>query len=580
MDPMEPDPGQSCYIWQDECKNHYLYGDSKHVHILIWQDGDGKVPIAIDIATALWTHRKGAVRILTEGSHTGFGPLYDIDVLLQWADLLLVACLQADTLAKMLHGIMDTPLLRLLRSWNVTKKAAIIPAMPRLAWENPMTRKQLSKIRRKWNWIRVFESMVWDTEETPLIAYSCWFGMQECLDALENQIDLLMLGHDHIPPVATGSRALTASQSNKVKLPSEIWSIILQHTGDWELAKALGIYTNLPVPAEWRYSTTVTGHNFMHSLEWTILTGNQQDVVQFFQARGPPKTLSRLCVKLIIKFSRTDILSYLEANFKDLFWSQFGHTLIPTKASAVFGQTAVLDWWKRSPSFLTKDYNTDALDLASKSGYIHVLQWWRTSGLLLRYTDAALEQASAQGRIEVLEWWRSASTSPDRGHKSSDNLPQTPATVQDEIANHKPPKPPPLQLKVGKSLIYAAQNGQASTIRWWMTSGIPTVHEEAVARTASASGHANVLRLWKEIKGEKMQYDNQVLVGPTKNGHVDVLEWWKSSGYRVEYKTCDIEEALEDSVGGQKETDIRSWWARNGLNLGVGTSEWMKVKIL
>ena len=65
-------------------------------------------------------------------------------------------------------------------------------------------------------------------------------------------------------------------------------------------------------------------------------------------------------------------------------------------------------------------------------------------------------------------------------------------------------------------------------------------------------------------------------MGPTRNGHVEVMEWWKQSGYRVEYKTCDIEEGLEDSSGGS----IRTWWAKNGLNLGMGTSEWMKVKVL
>jgi hypothetical protein len=25
---------------------------------------------------------------------------------------------------------------------------------------------------------------------------------------------------------------------------------------------------------------------------------------------------------------------------------------------------------------------------------------------------------------------------------------------------------------------------------------------------------------------------------------------------------------------------VRRWWALNGLNLGVGTSEWMRVKVL
>jgi len=117
---------------------------------------------------------------------------------------------------------------------------------------------------------------------------------------------------------------------------------------------------------------------------------------------------------------------------------------------------------------------------------------------------------------------------------------------------------------------------------------------------ASAYGHVTVLEAWKELKGEKfaMSFDHQVLVGPTKNGFARVLEWWKKQAtesseaqesmggqggrLKVEYKTCDVEEALEDSVnqGGEGEDEVRKWWARNGLNLGVGTSEWMRIKTL
>ncbi|KAL9602302.1 MAG: hypothetical protein Q9179_002586 [Wetmoreana sp. 5 TL-2023] len=450
-------------------------------------------------------------------------------------------------------------------------------------WDHPITKKQLSKIRRKWNWISIFSSFVWDPKEKPETAWEHWNGLQDCVDALDNQIDLLMLGHDLVPAKATASRSLSSSHKKPSKLPSELWSIILEYAGDWELAKTLGIYTNLPVPAEWQGFPSSIGSDFMPELEWTVLTGSLQDIVRSFQNAGAPRSLSRLCVKLVLKFARTDILSYLEANHKDLFWSQFGHTLIPTKASAVFGQTAILDWWLQSPSFLTKEYNADALDLASKSGYTHILQWWHTSGLSLRYTDAALEQASAQGHVEVLEWWRNASHCPHQEDSVEAVQVQAfnaPDGNSVHFSNPDRSSLPVIRLKVGKSLIYAAQNGQTAAIRWWMSSGIPTVHEEAVARAASANGHVNVLRVWKDLKGEKMQYDNQVLVGPTRNGHVDVLEWWKKSGYRVEYKTCDIEEALEDSIGGQRETSIRTWWARNGLNLGVGTSEWMKVKVL
>lgn len=82
-----------------------------------------------------------------------------------------------------------------------------------------------------------------------------------------------------------------------------------------------------------------------------------------------------------------------------------------------------------------------------------------------------------------------------------------------------------------------------------------------------------------------MAFDHRVLVEPTKNGHVEVLEWWRAfsreTGVRVEYKTCDIEEALEDSVGNEAEVDrIKRWWVTNGLNLGVQVSEWTKLKLL
>jgi len=113
-----------------------------------------------------------------------------------------------------------------------------------------------------------------------------------------------------------------------------------------------------------------------------------------------------------------------------------------------------------------------------------------------------------------------------------------------------------------------------------VNSGIPFPHEDAVAKLASTHGHVEVLKVWHAVKGSKMIFDNQVLVGATKMGHVNVLEWWKQSGLRVEYKTCDIEEALEDGIEGRKGMEVRRWWARNGLNLGVGTSEWMKPKVL
>lgn len=513
------------------------------------------------------------------------------DELVEWTDLLVIACLSAGSLSKMLQGGTDNFLLEVLRSWDVSKKILMIPGMTFAMWENPMTRKQINKVRRKWNWIRVLEPILWHGSDYSLAAGQKWAGMDDLVQEVQNQADLISIGHDLEPISGRLQHPLILAHPSQLKLPPEIWSLILEHVGDWEVAKSLGIYTNLPTPTEWRalvpkVPSTVVDVQRFRDLEWTMLVGNYDEVLSWFRLHPTPKWLPWLCVKLIIKFSRTNLLSYLESNHKDLFWSTFGHTLLPTKASAVFGRIAILDWWHTSPSFLTKEYNAEALDSASKAGFIHVLDWWRKSRLPPRYTEAALEQASSRGNLEVLEWWRKASLpqtneapvdydqasvddaqSDDPTSRASNKLSNTTYTL-------------PLPLLVGKSIIYAAQNGQIATLQWWVNSGIPFGHEASVARIASANGHIDVLQLWKECKGAKMQYDNQVLVGPTKNGHVDVLEWWKQSKYTVEYKTCDIEEALEDSLGGSGEDRIRAWWARNGLNLGVGTSEWMKVKVL
>lgn len=513
------------------------------------------------------------------------------DELVEWTDLLVIACLSAGSLSRMLQGGTESLLLEVLRSWDVSKKILLVPGMTFAMWENPMTRKQINKIRRKWNWIRVYEPVLWHGRDDPPSAAQKWAGMDDLVQEVQNQADLISIGHDLEPISGSLQHSPIHAHPTQIQLPSEIWSLIMEHVGDWEVAKSLGIYTILSPPTEWRVHipkvpSTSVGVQRFGDLEWTMLIGSYDQVISWFRLHSAPKRLSSLCVKLIIKFSHTQLLSYLESNHKDLFWSTFGKTLLPTKASAVFGQTAILDWWHTSPSFLTKEYNAEALDSASKAGFIGVLDWWRNSRLPLRYTEAALEQASSRGNLEVLEWWRKASlpqsseAQPDNDQASSDhNLNEKPSIRPINMPS-TPNQTPPLPLLVGKSIVYAAQNGQAATLQWWVNSGIPFGFEGSVARIASANGHIDVLQLWKECKGAKMQYDNQVLVGPTKNGHVDVLEWWKQSKYTVEYKTCDIEEALEDSLEESGGDRIRAWWARNGLNLGIGTSEWMKVQVL
>jgi len=485
--------------------------------------------------------------------------------LCEWADVMVLAPIDADTLAKMLHGRTDCLILEILRGWDTSKKIFMVPGMSTIMWENPMTKKQLNKLRKKWTWIKVMKEILWHYDDPgPSKCLIGWDGFAELVDVIQNQAEIMTIGHD--VDISTANAMVTQSSlQTKVKLPPELWSTIFEYVGDWEIAKAVGVHTNMATPKEWEPRSRDAQDElmiYMKSLEWTMLTGNSARIIN--KLKNAPEDmnyLSSLCVKLVIKFCLTDILTYIETHHKDIFWASFGQKLLPTKASAVYGRVKILEWWRTSPTFMSKDYSSEAMDGASKSGFVEVLDWWRKSGLPLKFTELALEQASSKGHISVLEWWKENST-----HQGTAELAA-------------------LLLKPGKSLLAAAQNNQSNVLRWWAASSIPLTHDESVCKFASAHGHVDVLNTWRELQGGKMGYDYKVLIEPTKNGHVGVLEWWKdharSGAGKVEYKTCDVEEALEDSVGSERRTyEVKKWWAKNGLNLGVQVSEWTRTKML
>lgn len=486
--------------------------------------------------------------------------------LVEWADLLVLAPLDADNLAKMMNGIADTLLLEVLRGWDASKRILLIPGMSTHMWDNPATKRQMSKLNRKWNWIRVLPPILWRHEESKRIV--TWDAFNEVVSIIKNQADLLSLGHD--VEVAIQQSALTTttpSRKAQSTLPPEIWSIILEYTNDWELAKSLNIFTTLEMPTSqgWRLEPKDPNDPlqvFVHDLEWELLTANTASICEKL-AVAPSNfcDLSALATHLIFKFSLLGVLSYIEANCPYLF-KGFDGKIIPTKASAYYGRIDILDWWAKSPSFLEKQYDYQALNGASSKGFVHILEWWRRSGLPLKYTETALEQASSKGHLHVLTWWREAS-------------------LQD----------PSIVLKPGRSLLAAAQWGQLAVIRWWEESGVAAPHSEHLCKMASRWDQVEVLELWRELRGDDgIQFEPGVLNDPTFHSCTRVLDWWKKYAHgelpgmdgrkakRVDYKMMDIEEALEDALGDQ--TKVRRWWAENGLNPGLEMSEWMKTRYL
>jgi phosphopantothenoylcysteine decarboxylase len=64
----------------------------------------------------------------------------------EWADILLIAPLSADTLSDMAHGKTSKFLTSIVLAWPLHKKIVLAPAMNTRMWENPITQENLAKV--------------------------------------------------------------------------------------------------------------------------------------------------------------------------------------------------------------------------------------------------------------------------------------------------------------------------------------------------------------------------------------------------------------------------------------------------
>ena len=64
----------------------------------------------------------------------------------RWAELLLIAPLDANTLAKMAQGLSDNCLTCVWRAWDWSRPVILAPAMNTLMWEHPLTRRHLLQL--------------------------------------------------------------------------------------------------------------------------------------------------------------------------------------------------------------------------------------------------------------------------------------------------------------------------------------------------------------------------------------------------------------------------------------------------
>jgi phosphopantothenoylcysteine decarboxylase len=64
----------------------------------------------------------------------------------RWADILLIAPLDANTLAKLANGLADNCLTCVWRAWEPNRPVVLAPAMNTLMWQHPATGRHLRQI--------------------------------------------------------------------------------------------------------------------------------------------------------------------------------------------------------------------------------------------------------------------------------------------------------------------------------------------------------------------------------------------------------------------------------------------------
>jgi phosphopantothenoylcysteine decarboxylase len=109
-------------------------------------------PATLDPATP--GQRNPEVVVLDEDEWPGLGegrlwqrgePVLHIR-LRRWADLVLLAPLDANTLAKLANGLADNCLTCVWRAWEPSRPVVLAPAMNTLMWEHPQTGRHLRQL--------------------------------------------------------------------------------------------------------------------------------------------------------------------------------------------------------------------------------------------------------------------------------------------------------------------------------------------------------------------------------------------------------------------------------------------------
>ncbi|XP_017961943.1 phosphopantothenoylcysteine decarboxylase isoform X2 [Drosophila navojoa] len=131
---------------------------------MISEFSDDKLPYKFNIKVIITEHAKHFFELEEVPEHVPIlhnrdewltwnkrgDPVLHID-LGKWADIMLIAPLSANSLAKIASGICDNLMLCVVRAWDLEKPLFFAPAMNTRMYDHPITREQIDKLI-KWGY--------------------------------------------------------------------------------------------------------------------------------------------------------------------------------------------------------------------------------------------------------------------------------------------------------------------------------------------------------------------------------------------------------------------------------------------
>ncbi|CCD23692.1 phosphopantothenoylcysteine decarboxylase complex subunit CAB3 NDAI_0C00310 [Naumovozyma dairenensis CBS 421] len=184
--------------------------DDKKIHILMGTTGSVatiKVPLIIDKLFKIYTPERVSIQLIVTkpaehflkglkiSSHVKIWREEDVwyeykldgnepilhHELRKWADILLIAPLSANTLAKIANGICNNLLTSVLRDWSPLTPVLVAPAMNTFMYINPMTKKHLTILQNECPYVTILKPM----EKVLICGDIGMGGMREWTDIVE-----------------------------------------------------------------------------------------------------------------------------------------------------------------------------------------------------------------------------------------------------------------------------------------------------------------------------------------------------------------------------------------------------------